>query len=105
MQRPFPQRRNFSAPGHTASNRLRIQFVTLSLALLLGGVCSSSAGLRIWDGSASGYWSSAQNWVFGGPGPLAGDDLVFAPGPSRVVMTNDLPANFGLNSLLFTGPG
>ena len=105
MQRPFPQRRNVSASGHTASDRLRIQFVTLSLALLLGGVCSSSAGLRIWDGSASGYWSSGQNWVFGGPGPLAGDDLVFAPGPSRVVMTNDLPANFGLNSLLFTGPG
>jgi fibronectin-binding autotransporter adhesin len=77
----------------------------LSLVLLVGGVCSSSAGLRIWDGSSSGYWGNGQNWVFGGIGPLAADDLVFAPGPSRVIMTNDLPADFGLNGLLFTGPG
>src|SRR5687768_14507869 len=66
--------------------------VWLSLVLLVGGVCSSSAGLRIWDGSSSGYWGNGQNWVFGGIGPVAGDDLVFAPGPSRVIMTNDLLA-------------
>ncbi len=92
--------------GRSPRLKHRIRFVNLSMALLLsGGLCSSSAGLRIWDGSSSGYWSSGMNWVFGGAGPQSGDDLAFAPGPSRLVMTNDLAANTALNSLIFTGPG
>jgi hypothetical protein len=77
----------------------------LLFALCLSGSAPRAHGaFRLWDGSDSAVWSNFRNWVFDSA-PGAGDLLIFPPGPTRLVMTNNFATNFSLHSLLFTGPG
>src|SRR5215510_7394112 len=79
-------------------------------AVLLGGflLCAALAppsargASRFWDGSVNGNFSSAGNWV-GGVAPVAGDDLVFQTGVTRLLVTNDFAPNRAFNSVLFQG--
>src|ERR1043165_6065054 len=69
-------------------------------ALALAG--SAQGASRFWDGSSSGNWSVGANWV-GGVAPVAGDDLVFQAGVTRLLVTNDFSPNRAFNSILFQG--
>jgi autotransporter-associated beta strand protein len=71
-------------------------FIGLALAATLQGAS------RFWDGSASGNWSAAANWV-GNVAPVAGDDLVFQAGISQLLVTNDFSPNRAFNTILFQG--
>ena len=64
----------------------------------------AEGAIRIWDGSDSAFWNNFRNWVFDSV-PGAGDTPIFAPGPSRLAMTNNFTTNFPLSALFFTGPG
>jgi autotransporter-associated beta strand protein len=76
----------------------------LPLALLFGGASfqEACAASRFWDGSANGNFSTAANWV-GSVAPVAGDDLVFQTGVTRLLVTNDFAPNRAFNSVLFQG--
>ena len=53
--------------------------------------------IKTWDGSSNGAWGTGANWS-GGTAPVAGDDLVFPAGNTRVIMSNTLAAATVLNS-------
>ncbi len=74
----------------------------LSSSLLLGAP-QARAAVKTWDGSASGYWSTAANWT-GGVAPVNGDDLVFPPGAAHLANTNNY-GDLRLGSITFTGSG
>jgi len=76
--------------------------VALSLLLSVAFVQQGRAASRFWDGSANGNFSTAGNWV-GGVAPVAGDDLVFQAGVTRLLVTNDFAPNRAFNSVLFQG--
>lgn len=76
----------------------------LSAVLWLGfTIPSRAASVSIWDGSDSGNWSGAGNWVFNGR-PADGNDVVFPPGPSRLMTTNDI-TGLTVNMVTFSGAG
>ena len=81
---------------------LKSWHVALSLLLGVAFVQQGRAASRFWDGSVNGNFSSAGNWV-GGVAPLAGDDLVFQAGVTRLLVTNDFTPNRAFNSILFQG--
>ncbi|HKX60516.1 MAG TPA: autotransporter-associated beta strand repeat-containing protein, partial [Verrucomicrobiae bacterium] len=60
------------------------------------------AASKFWDGSASGSFTNGANWV-GGAAPVAGDDLVFQAGITRLLVTNDFSPNRAFSSVLFQG--
>ena len=63
---------------------------------------NAGAATKTWDGSSSGNWATAANWS-GGTVPVAGDDLVFPGGVTRLAVTNDFSPNRNFNSLTFLG--
>jgi autotransporter-associated beta strand protein len=60
------------------------------------------AATRTWNGGLNGNFSTAGNWV-GSIVPVAGDDLVFPTGVSRLLVTNDFSPNRPFRSLSFLG--
>jgi autotransporter-associated beta strand protein len=76
--------------------------VTIALLLSVAFVHQGRAASKFWDGSANGNFSTAGNWV-GGVAPVAGDDLVFQSGVTRLLVTNDFAPNRAFNSILFQG--
>jgi autotransporter-associated beta strand protein len=84
-----------------AGSFLLTSFILIFLALLVTAL-SAGAASRFWDGSANGNLSTSANWV-GGVAPVAGDDLVFQAGVSRLAVTNDFSPNRAFNSILFQG--
>ena len=59
---------------------------------------------RQWTGlGANGNWTNPANW--GGTAPLAGEILLFPPGPLRLDTLNDFPANTNFQEIAVTGPG
>ena len=86
-----------------ATQRCTSAFVALAalLAMLISG-SQARAASRFWDGSSSGNFSTAANWV-GGVAPVAGDDLVFQAGVTRLLVTNDFSPNRAWNTILFQG--
>ncbi len=60
------------------------------------------AATKTWDGSSSGNWATGANWS-GSAAPVAGDDLVFPSGPTRLLVTNDFSPNRAFNSIVFGG--
>jgi autotransporter-associated beta strand protein len=73
---------------------------TLLLLLLIS---QAQAAVKTWDGSSSGNWATAANWT-GNVAPVDGDDLVFPPGASNLVNTNNYTA-LKVSSIIFTGSG
>src|SRR5690349_1918018 len=63
---------------------------------------TASAAIRIWDGSASGYWTNAANWT-ANIVPTNGDGLVFPANAARLVMTNTAGAATNFTFLQFLG--
>jgi hypothetical protein len=59
------------------------------------------AGNKFWTGAANGNFNNAGNWT--GGTPVAGDDLVFQSGVTRLLVTNDFSPNRAFNSLFFQG--
>ena len=74
----------------------------LLIAIALAGVSPSQAASRFWDGSSSGNFSTGANWV-GGVAPVAGDDLVFQAGITRLLVTNNFSPNRAFTTILFQG--
>ena len=74
----------------------------VAMASLLITVGSSPAASRFWGGSANGNFSTAANWV-GNVAPVAGDDLVFQAGVTRLLVTNDFSPNRAFTTILFQG--
>lgn len=74
------------------------------LVLLACLACSHTAlaVTRTWDGSSSGNWATAANWS-SGIAPVAGDDLVFPAGITRLLTTNNFSPNLAFNSITFLG--
>ena len=59
--------------------------------------------IKPWSGlGADNNWSTGANWI-GGIAPLAGDDLVFPDGASRLTNNNDLAPGTAFGSLTVTG--
>jgi fibronectin-binding autotransporter adhesin len=88
---------------HSSSFRARFTLlaVTGATLLLLGGSAAHGAS-RFWDGSSSGNFNTAANWV-GGVAPVAGDDLVFQAGITQLLVTNNFNPNRAFNTILFQG--
>jgi autotransporter-associated beta strand protein len=76
--------------------------LALAVLVLLGSQLESFAAVRFWDGSANGNFSTGANWV-GDAAPVAGDDLVFQAGVTRLLVTNDFSPNRAFNTVLFQG--
>lgn len=74
----------------------------IMLCLLLASLPAAMGATRTWDGSSSANWSTAANWS-GGVAPVAGDDLVFPAGVTRLLVTNNLAAGTVFNSITFRG--
>ena len=85
-----------SVHSYLPAGGLLIGTAMLALAVPVG------ADSKFWDGSTSGNFNNAANWV-GGVVPVAGDDLVFQAGISRLLVTNDFSPNRAFNSILFQG--
>src|SRR5262245_17680281 len=79
-----------------------LHVVSLVLATWFYSNSYALAASRFWDGSGNGNFSTGANWV-GGVAPIAGDDLVFQAGVTRLLVTNDFSPNRGFNSILFQG--
>lgn len=60
-----------------------------------------AGAVKVWDGSASGNWSTSANWT-NNLAPFSGDDVVFPANAARFVLTNNLP-NLRLRSITFLG--
>jgi autotransporter-associated beta strand protein len=89
----------------TARHSTRSSFrfaITLSLLVALFATSSGLAASKFWDGSSDGNFATAANWV-GGVAPVAGDDLVFQTGVTRLLVTNNFSPNRAFNSILFQG--
>src|SRR5689334_20487829 len=88
------------------SRPMRCVFAFMKTALLssclLGAALCASAATKTWDGSSSGNWATAANWS-GGVAPIAGDDLVFPSGVSRLLTTNNFSPNRAFNSIALLG--
>jgi autotransporter-associated beta strand protein len=84
---------------------LRRSACALLLPVLAVFMAFPSCGLaasRFWDGSSDGNFATAANWV-GGVAPVAGDDLVFQAGITRLLVTNNFSPNRAFNTILFQG--
>ncbi len=55
-------------------------------------------------GAADTSWTTAANWA-GSVAPTAGDDLIFANGPTQLSTNNDFAAGTSFNSITITGSG
>ena len=78
------------------------------LTFVIGGACliahSAEAATKTWTGlGADANWTTAANWSPSGA-PMAGDDLVFPAGASRLSNNNDTTAGTSYNTLSITGP-
>ena len=73
----------------------------LSVILWLACVLGAGAGTKTWDGSATGNWGDAANWV-GGVAPVDGDSLVFPFTASNKATTNNI-LDLSLASIRFDG--
>src|SRR5262245_31599790 len=78
----------------------KLQYCLFISAVLAG--FHVAAATKTWDGSSSGNWATAANWS-GDTLPVAGDDLVFPGGVTRLMMTNNFSPNRAFNSLTFLG--
>jgi len=77
----------------------------LGLVLVLGFSLSTAfAATRVWDGSTSGNWATAANWV-GGIAPQPGDRLEFPTNATRYVTTNNFPAQTEFTAAAIYGAG
>src|SRR5688572_14159984 len=77
----------------------------LSLLIALATLAVTSTAFcatKTWDGSSNGNWGTGANWS-GGTAPVAGDDLVFPAGITRVLVTNTLAVGTEFNSIAFRG--
>ena len=77
----------------------------LILLLLLSFACAVAAvrgEVKFWDGSSSGNWNLGANWT-DGMTPVAGDDLVFPGGVTRLLVTNDFSPNRAFRSITIQG--
>jgi autotransporter-associated beta strand protein len=63
---------------------------------------STHGASKFWTGAVNGNFATAGNWV-GNVAPVAGDDLVFQTGVTRLLVTNNFSPNRAFNSLLFQG--
>jgi fibronectin-binding autotransporter adhesin len=91
-------------PGHRlhfecASRRVLWLLLLLSFGCLVAAVRGE---VKFWDGSSSGNWNTAANWTDGAV-PVAGDDLVFPAGVTRLVVTNNFSPNRAFRSVTFQG--
>jgi len=78
---------------------LLLVLVALTLAAF-----HSTAATKVWDGSASGLWTTAANWA-GGVAPVNGDALVFPSLVTRLLTTNAPGGATNLTSITLTGNG
>jgi autotransporter-associated beta strand protein len=74
------------------------------LLVIIALVAARPAGAasRFWDGSVNGNFNTAGNWA-GNVVPVAGDDLVFQAGVTRLLVTNDFSPNRAFNTITFQG--
>jgi fibronectin-binding autotransporter adhesin len=88
-------------PVHSDSSSRRLLWLLLLLSF--GCLVAAVRGeVKFWDGSSSGNWNVAANWTDGAV-PVAGDDLVFPPGVTRLVVTNNFSPNRAFRSVTFQG--
>jgi autotransporter-associated beta strand protein len=79
--------------------RIKLFFLVI-IALVAAG--PAGAATRFWDGSVNGNFNNAGNWA-GNVVPVAGDDLVFQAGVTRLLVTNDFSPNRAFNTITFQG--
>src|SRR5687768_6828444 len=72
------------------------------IVMLVCLAASANAATRTWDGSASGFWTNANNWTIS-VAPTNGDGLVFPANAARLIMTNTANAPTNFTFLHFTG--
>src|SRR3954465_15517367 len=91
-------------PKRSASRHwIQLPVTLLGLLLVFASLPPSALGAsKFWDGSSSGNLALGANWV-GGVAPVAGDDLVFQAGITRLLVTNDFSPNRAFNTILFQG--
>jgi hypothetical protein len=82
--------------------------ISTILAFVIGGAFlieePARAVTKTWTGlGADANWTTAANWSPSGA-PVAGDDLVFPAGASRLSNLNDTASSTSYNTLSFTGP-
>jgi autotransporter-associated beta strand protein len=75
-------------------------FLLVIVALALVG--PAGAAPRFWDGSINGNFNNAGNWA-GNVVPVAGDDLIFQAGVTRLLVTNDFSPNRAFTTITFQG--
>lgn len=81
---------------------LVVLFVILSVTLLSDRVYAAT---KTWDGGGSNdNLSTPANWA-GDSAPVAGDDLVFPTGASRLTINNDYVSGTNFNSITTNGVG
>jgi hypothetical protein len=88
--------RHITRPAYRLVTVLSLVAIALFMALTSSGLAAS----RFWDGSSDGNFATAANWV-GGVAPVAGDDLVFQAGITRLLVTNNFSPNRAFNTILF----
>jgi fibronectin-binding autotransporter adhesin len=74
------------------------------LAALTLAAFPSTAATKVWDGSASGLWTTAANWA-SGVAPVNGDALVFPGLVTRLLTTNAPGAATNFTAITLTGNG
>src|SRR5215831_19984934 len=77
--------------------------VLLAIILICLVTPSVQATLRVWSGGgADNFWNTAANWT-NNSAPVAGDDLLFPAGSSRLSNSNNFAATTTFNSITFAG--
>lgn len=80
---------------------LASRLILLALAALtLVQPIISHAASKFWTGGVSGNFNASGNWSPSGA-PAAGDDLIFQPGVTRLLVTNDFSPNRAFNTITF----
>jgi len=82
----------------------RLPVVAFLAGLFLLWPALANATTRTWTGGGGdNNWGTAGNW--GGTAPVAGDDLVFPSGASKLSNNNNITAATSFNSITISGSG